>query len=155
MDQLQELTNNGLRTEENIKEEKHGIGWRAYFIFFILLCLISLFGDVDPISLIFGILHLVLSAPVLYSWIWGRRIGWLSKIRWLVKLWSIQFFIAPIALVFSVINGYSAFIQGDSKAFADAVDSFIIIVISYPALYGVYRIAWRSRLLYNPAKEAV
>jgi len=127
-------------------EQAHGIGWKIYFVIFILFQVLLFFGNVDPIDKIFGGLHLVLSTTVLYSWIWARRIGWLSKIRWLVKLWSIQFFFAPIALAF---YGYLALTKGDPKA----IGWLIAIVILYPALYAIYRIAWRSHLLYKPGTE--
>jgi len=148
MSQSEELTKNKLGIEGSSEERAHGIGWKIYFIIFILYRLLSFFEQINPIGVIFGILHLVLSTTVLYSWIWARRIGWLANIRWLVKLWSIQFFIAPIALV---IYGYFILTKGDSEA----ISWIIAIAIQYPGLYGVYRIAWKSHLLYKPEKEVV
>ncbi len=134
--------------ENRIEEQAHGIGWKIYFGFFVLTRILELyfsfFEEVNYIyiNILFGSLHLVLSSTVLYSWIWARRIRLLSHIRWLVKLWSIQFFIAPIALV---VHGYFALIMSNPES----IDWVITIIIQYPALYAVYRIAWKSRLLYR------
>jgi len=130
------------------EEQARGIGWKIYFVIFILFRVLSFFEKLEPIGVSFGILHLVLSTTALYSWIWARRIGWLSNIRCLVKLWSIQFFIAPIALA---LYGYFALTEGNPEA----IGWVIAIMVQYPALYAVYRIAWKSRLLYKPAKEVV
>ena len=136
------------RTEYSNSEQAHGTGWKIYFVVLILFRVLSFFEKLNPISVIFGLLHLVLSTTVLYSWIWARRIRWLSNIRWLVKLWSIQFFIAPIALA---LYGYFALTKNDPGA----ISWVIAIMIQYPALYVVYRIAWKSRLLYKSVKEVV
>jgi hypothetical protein len=135
-----------MQSKFDVEEQARGIGWKIYFVIFILFRILWFFEKLNPVSAIFGVLHLVLSTLVLYSWIWARPIGWLSSIRWLVKVWSIQFFIAPIALVF---YGYFALTKDDPGA----IGWVVAIVIQYPALYAVYRIAWKSRLLYKPAKE--
>ena len=148
MDQSGEPTKIELGIERSSEEQVRGIGWKIYFVIFILFRVLSFFENLEPISVSFGILHLVLSTTALYSWIWARRIGWLSNIRWLVKLWSVQFFIAPIALA---LYGYFALTEGNPEA----IGWVIAIVVQYPALYVVYRIAWKSRLLYRAAKEVV
>lgn len=123
---------------------KRGIGWKIYFVVFILFGLLGVFDHTDFLWLWVPlvILKVYLTSTVLYSWIWAKRIGWLSKIRWLIKLWSIQFFIAPIALL---IRGYSALTQANEES----IGWVITIAVAYPALYGVYRIAWKSNLLYK------
>jgi len=142
MSQPEDLIKNKLEIESNNRERPHRIGWKIYFFTFILLNLISLIMENSAIYIIARIIRLALAAPVLYSWIWAHRIGWLVYIRWLVKLWSIGFFIAPIGLL---VYGYFIITKGDPEAFG----WFIDIVIQYPALYIIYKIAWKSRLLYR------
>lgn len=128
---------------EDTKEvdKEHGMGWKIYFGIYILINILYLIY-LDKIQLIIGILHLILSTSSLYSWIWAKRIVWLYYIRWLIQLWSIQFFIAPIALI---IHGYFYLVKGSYES----LGWMFTIIIFYPALYAVYRLAWKSRLLYR------
>lgn len=126
-------------------DKKHGIGWKIYFAFFVLFNLLGLFSGLSIIELIFGGTHIIISSTFLYSWIWTKRIPWLSKLRWLAKLWAIQFYIAPIILV---VHGYFLFAKNNIESLLWVVT----ILVLYPALYVIYRLAWKSRLLY-PLKE--
>jgi len=142
--ELETYRKSNLPVAEDIDKE-HGIGWKIYFAFFILLNLLGLFGRLSIIGLILGGIHIIISSTFLYSWIWTKRIPWLSKLRWLAKLWSIQYFIAPIALAF---HGYFLFAENNTESLYWAVT----ILVLFPALHVIYRLAWKSRLLY-PLKE--
>lgn len=129
-------------TTTTSNEREHGLRWKIYFVLFVLVRVVDiLFPDSIWKVPIFA-LHAFVASSVLYSWIWGRRIEWLRHIRWLVKLWSIQFFIAPIALV---VWGFVALTQQSEEAFGWV----ITVVLNYPALYIVWRIAWKSKLLHR------
>lgn len=123
-------------------EKKHGIGWKIYFFLLLAFLIISCSFEESAGMIAVGIFKGILTAIVLYSWVWTKRIYWLSKIRWLVKIWSIQFFIAPIALI---IHGYLAFTGSNEESLGWVIS----IIVYYPALYAVYRLAWKSSLL-NP-----
>lgn len=127
--------------ELKIEEKRHGFGWKIYFFSLIIFLIISCFFEESAGMKVLTVFRGVLTAIVLYSWIWAKRISWLSRIRWLVKIWSIQFFIAPIALI---IYGYLASTSLNNE---ESIGWIISIIIYYPALYGVYRLAWKSSLL--------
>ena len=124
----------------------HGIGWKVYFAFFVIVRVLMIAGQIDGVSVFFGVIHTLLTSLVLYSWIWAKRINWLSYMRWLVKLWSIQVFIAPIALIFHGLNCINADFQVVNT---ESLGWVISIVVQYPALVAVYRMAWKSRLLHK------
>ena len=119
-----------------------GWSWRIYFVIFVLYRLADLVLERELFRILFSVLQLVLVVSVLYSWIWNKRVAWLTNVRWLVKFWSVQFFIFPIAFLFW---GYQMITTGT----AEASGWVITIIVQYPALYIVYRIAWKSRLLYR------
>lgn len=123
-----------------------GIAWKIYLALFVIFRVLMIFEKLDAISVFFGGIHLLLTSMVLYSWVWAKHIRWLSHIRWLVKLWSIQFFIAPIALIFHGLNCINADFQIVNN---ESLGWVISIIIQYPALFVVYRVAWKSRLLYK------
>ncbi len=127
--------------ESQIEEKKHGLGWKLYFFSLMIFLIVSCFFEESAGMKALGVFKTVLTAIVLYSWIWAKRISWLSKISWLVKIWSIQFFIAPIALI---IYGYLALTTPNNE---ESIGWIVSIIIYYPALYGVYRLAWKSSLL--------
>lgn len=127
--------------ELQIGEKKHGVGWKLYFFSLMIFLIVSCFFEESAGMKALSIFKAVLTAIVLYSWIWARRISWLSKISWLVKIWSIQFFIAPIALI---TYGYLALTTPNNE---ESIGWIVSIIIYYPALYGVYRLAWKSLLL--------
>ena len=138
--------------ELRAEERKRGTGWKIYFFLLVIFLIASSFLEESAGMKAVSIFKGVLTAIVLYSWIWAKRISWLSKIRWLVKIWSVQFFIAPIALI---IYGYLAFTSPNNE---EAIGWSISIIIYYPALYGVYRLAWKSSLLtsaINKSKNSI
>ncbi|MDD4980018.1 MAG: hypothetical protein PHC54_01920 [Candidatus Omnitrophica bacterium] len=125
-------------------EKQHGIGWKIYFVLLVAYLIFSCFFEKSVGMAAVAVFKVILTVIVLYSWIWAKRINWLSKIRWLVKIWSIQFFIAPIALI---IYGYFAFTNQNKELIEESIGWIISIILYYPALYAVYRLAWKSSLL--------
>lgn len=136
----------------NILDQERETGWKIYFIIFILFRISMILGELESkyayINVPLGFLHLIFSATTIYSWIWNKRIYWLSYIRWLVKIWSFQFFLAPFALLFYI---FIFFIKNEPYA----LGWIISIVVQYPGLYIVYRIAWKSKLLYRPKENNI
>ncbi len=125
-------------------EKQHGIGWKIYFVLLLVYLIFSCFLEKSVGMTAMAVFKAILTAIVLYSWIWAKHISWLSKIRWLVKIWSIQFFIAPVALIF---YGYLAFTGSNKEIIEESIGWIISIIVYYPALYGIYRLAWKSSLL--------
>ena len=127
---------------ENSQEidKKRGISWKIYFFIFLLISLAN-FGYINNATEIYlRIIHLFWSSIFLYSWIWKKPIAGLYHFRWLAKFWSIQFFIAPVALI---VHGYLWLVKGNEESSI----WFFTILIFYPGLYAIYHLAWRSSLL--------
>ncbi len=144
--------NISITNKNNIVDQEHGTGWKVYFIFFILFRILMISGEFESeyvyIKIAIGFLHLVFSAIIIYSWIWNKHINWLSHIRWLAKIWSFQYFIAPFALLLHILG----FLIWNNQ---ESLGWIISIIGQYPALYIVYRIAWKSKLLYRPTENKI
>jgi hypothetical protein len=123
----------------NDEDKDKGRIVKIYFIIFVIYQLFQI-DITNTISLFFRIGHLIVTTILLYSWIRTYRIRWLSSLRWLAQLWSIQFFIAPLALI---AHAYFYFKENSSESLSWIIE----ILCSYPALYIVYRLAWKSDLL--------
>jgi len=144
--------NISITNKNNIVDQEHGIGWKIYFIFFILFRILMMLGKLESkyvyIEIPLGLIHSIFTTTTIYSWIWNKRINWLSYIRWLVKIWSFQFVIAPLALLLHI---FGFFILDNQES----LGWIISIIGQYPALYIVYRIAWKSKLLYRPKENDI
>lgn len=131
-------------------EKKKSVWWRIYFFIFIVSRCLALFETTYSLNLL-NIFNLVFIAIIIYSWVWGRYIKWFPKISWLIKLWSmlylVMFAVVPVLLMRYLYTGVT-------RQEIEPLIWVINIVIQYPAVYVMYKMAWKSRLLYKiPGKQ--
>jgi len=138
-DEINEYLKELNEKETRYQETEKGILWKIYFFFIAILHLLSSF-TLEGIELLASLIGFILLVASLYSWIWAKRINWLYYFRWLIKIWSIQIFIMPIALL---VHLFLLLYKGHTES----ANWIIVILLYFPFAYAIYRLTWKSKLL--------